>query len=72
VVAVNKEVTAPDGNVVTEFDIETRNAVIQVKSGGGKGLAKQVLLIFPLFLLIKLFFLKEKFGYGHRRLLISL
>jgi len=42
VVAVNKEVTTPDGNVVTEFDIETQNAVIQVKSGGGKGLAKQV------------------------------
>ena len=34
VVAVNKEVTTPDGNVVTEFDIETQNAVIQVKSGG--------------------------------------
>ena len=34
VVTVNKEVTTPDGNVVTEFDIETQNAVIQVKSGG--------------------------------------
>ncbi|MBC8233850.1 hypothetical protein H8E77_30240 [bacterium] len=43
VVVVNKEVTTPDGNLVTEFDIETRNAVIQVKSGGGKGLAKQIL-----------------------------
>ena len=42
VVAVNQEVTTPDGNVVTEFDIETQNAVIQVKSGGGKGLAKQI------------------------------
>lgn len=43
VVAVNKVIMAPDGNVVTEFDIETQNAVIQVKSGGGKGLAKQIL-----------------------------
>jgi len=42
VVAVNKEVTTPDGNVVTELDIETQNSVIQVKSGGGKGLAKQI------------------------------
>jgi hypothetical protein len=43
VVAVNKEITTPDGNVAAEFDIETQNAVIQVKSGGGKGLAKQIL-----------------------------
>ena len=41
-VSVNKEITTPDGNVAAEFDIETQNSVIQVKSGGGKGLAKQI------------------------------
>ncbi|MCC2320807.1 Hint domain-containing protein [Cellulomonas xiejunii] len=32
-----------DGSVLTDFDIVTRNAVIQVKSGSGKGALKQML-----------------------------
>lgn len=43
VVAVNKIVKDPTtGKTITDFDIETDNAVIQVKSGGGKGLATQM------------------------------
>ena len=30
------------GKTITDFDIETDNAVIQVKSGGGKGLTTQM------------------------------
>ena len=43
VVAVNKIVKDPTtGKTITDFDIETDNAVIQVKSGGGKGLTTQM------------------------------
>jgi RHS repeat-associated protein len=41
VVAVNKPILRPDGTTFTDFDIETQNAVIQVKSKG-KGLANQM------------------------------
>ena len=41
--AVNRQIISPDENVATDFDIETKNTVIQVKSGGGKGLAEQIL-----------------------------
>ena len=41
--AVNKIIRGDDGLPKTEFDIETKNAVIEVKSGGGKGLAGDLL-----------------------------
>ena len=41
VVAVNKPVYRADGSLLTDFDIETQNAVIQVKSAGN-GLADQM------------------------------
>ena len=41
VIDVNKKVYRNDGSLLTDFDIETRNAVIQVKSKG-KGLTKQM------------------------------
>ncbi|MEU8183481.1 DUF6531 domain-containing protein, partial [Micromonospora sp. NPDC049044] len=37
------EIIGPDGKALTDFDIVTRNAVIQVKSGSGKGALKQAL-----------------------------
>ena len=42
VIDVNKVVKNTDGRIVTDFDIELDNAVIQVKSGGGKGLTTQL------------------------------
>lgn len=40
---VNRTVKDPlTGLPITDFDIETDNAVIQVKSGGGKGLTTQM------------------------------
>lgn len=40
---VNRIVKDPiSGNPITDFDIETDKAVIQVKSGGGKGLTTQM------------------------------
>ena len=43
VIAVNKIINDPTtGKIITDFDIETDNAVIQVKSGGGKGLTTQM------------------------------
>ena len=38
VVDVNKNVYRYDGTKLTDFDIELDSVVIQVKSGGGKGL----------------------------------
>jgi RHS repeat-associated protein len=40
--AVNQEYYAPDGRVIAEADVLLENAVIQVKSGGGKGLGGQL------------------------------
>ncbi|MFF7204809.1 polymorphic toxin-type HINT domain-containing protein [Streptomyces sp. NPDC008141] len=37
------EVYGPDGKALTDFDIVTRNAVVQVKTGSGKGALKQAL-----------------------------
>lgn len=43
VVAINKVVKAPStGKIITDFDIETDKAVVQVKSGKGTGLTKQM------------------------------
>ncbi|MFJ9936681.1 polymorphic toxin-type HINT domain-containing protein [Streptomyces virginiae] len=36
-------INGPDGSTLTDFDIVTRNAVVQVKSGSGKGALKQAL-----------------------------
>ena len=33
-----------DGNPLTDFDLVLRNAVLQIKSGGGKGLVGQILM----------------------------
>ncbi|MFD8608336.1 hypothetical protein [Streptomyces sp. NPDC059631] len=38
------EVYGKDGKALTDFDIVTRNAVVQVKSGSGKGALKQALV----------------------------
>ncbi|MEV4106050.1 DNRLRE domain-containing protein [Nonomuraea sp. NPDC049695] len=43
VVAQGIDIIGSDGKVLTDFDIVTRNAVIQVKSGSGKGALKQAL-----------------------------
>ncbi|MCT2590110.1 DUF6531 domain-containing protein [Streptomyces sp. N2-109] len=37
------EIMGPDGKPLTDFDLVTENAVIQVKSGGGKGALDQAL-----------------------------
>ncbi|MFR9799264.1 RHS repeat-associated core domain-containing protein [Streptomyces sp. MS06] len=39
---VNVPATRPDGSTLTDFDIELKNAVIQVKAGPGKGAGAQV------------------------------
>ncbi|MFE3382787.1 polymorphic toxin-type HINT domain-containing protein, partial [Streptomyces anulatus] len=36
-------INGPDGRTLTDFDIVTRNAVVQVKSGTGKGALEQAL-----------------------------
>ncbi|MEW1725220.1 polymorphic toxin-type HINT domain-containing protein, partial [Streptomyces sp. NPDC093109] len=36
-------INGPDGSSLTDFDIVTRNAVVQVKSGSGKGALEQAL-----------------------------
>ncbi|ULO09514.1 RHS repeat-associated core domain-containing protein [Paenibacillus sp. 19GGS1-52] len=41
VVDVNKNVYRPDGTKLTDYDIELDNAIIQVKSGSGKGATGQ-------------------------------
>ncbi len=41
VIDVNVSVRRPDGSDLTDFDIELPNAIIQVKSGRGKGAASQ-------------------------------
>lgn len=43
VAGVNRKIRDARGRAVTEIDIELRNANIQVKSGGGKGLTRQVI-----------------------------
>jgi len=43
VVGVNRKIRDTRGKIVTEIDIELQNANIQVKSGGGKGLTRQVI-----------------------------
>ncbi|MEU4580174.1 RHS repeat-associated core domain-containing protein [Nonomuraea sp. NPDC023979] len=43
VVAQGIDVVGADGSVLTDFDIVTKNAVIQVKTGSGKGALKQAL-----------------------------
>lgn len=40
---VNRIVHRPDGSILTDLDIELENIVIQVKSGGGKGLTRQLI-----------------------------
>ena len=42
VVGVNVPIHGPDGNVVTDADILLQNSILQVKSGGGKGLQRQL------------------------------
>ena len=42
VIDVNKDVYRPNGTKLTDFDIELDNIVIQVKSGGAKGLTSQI------------------------------
>ncbi|MFJ6984225.1 MULTISPECIES: polymorphic toxin-type HINT domain-containing protein [unclassified Streptomyces] len=37
------DIVGADGQVLTDFDIVTRNAVVQVKTGSGKGALKQAL-----------------------------
>ncbi|MEU5519105.1 MULTISPECIES: hypothetical protein, partial [Streptomyces] len=39
---VNVPASRPDGSTLTDFDIELKNAVIQVKAGPGKGAGSQV------------------------------
>ncbi|MFI1352682.1 RHS repeat-associated core domain-containing protein [Streptomyces sp. NPDC020898] len=39
---VNVPVNRPDGSTLTDFDVELKNAVIQVKAGPGKGAGAQV------------------------------
>lgn len=39
---VNKVIRDSTGRIITDLDIELDNAVIQVKSGGGKGLTTQL------------------------------
>lgn len=39
---VNVSVSRADGSTLTDFDIELKNAVIQVKAGPGKGAGAQV------------------------------
>ncbi|MEU3374099.1 hypothetical protein ABZ734_27070 [Streptomyces sp. NPDC006660] len=36
-------INGPHGETLTDFDVVTRNAVVQVKSGSGKGALKQAL-----------------------------
>jgi hypothetical protein len=43
VVGVNVPMTNASGQLVTDADIQLKNAIIQVKSGGGVGLGGQVL-----------------------------
>ena len=43
VISVNKVVYRPDGSILTDLDIELDNIVIQVKTGGGKGVTKQLI-----------------------------
>ncbi|WP_210177871.1 hypothetical protein, partial [Methylosinus sp. 3S-1] len=43
VVGVNVPIRDTAGQLVTDADIQLQNAIIQVKSGGGKGLTSQVL-----------------------------
>ena len=40
---VNRVIRDSDGRIITDLDIELDNAVIQVKSGGGKGLTTQLI-----------------------------
>ena len=42
VVDVNKIVYRPDGTILTDFDIELDNIIIQVKAGTAKGLTSQI------------------------------
>jgi len=44
VTGLNMPVRNAAGLLVTDADIQLRNAIIQVKSGGGKGLTRQVIL----------------------------
>ncbi|GAA3920935.1 hypothetical protein GCM10023084_82890 [Streptomyces lacrimifluminis] len=39
---VNVLTKRPDGSTLTDFDIELKNAIIQVKAGPGKGVGAQV------------------------------
>ena len=43
IVGVNRKIRDTRGRVVTDIDIELQNANIQVKSGGGRGLTRQVI-----------------------------
>ena len=43
VVDVNQIVYRADGTILTDYDIVLDNMIIQVKSGGGKGLTKQLI-----------------------------
>jgi hypothetical protein len=42
VIGVNRKIRDARGRIITDIDIELQNANIQVKSGGGKGLTRQV------------------------------
>lgn len=39
---VNKMIRDSSGRIITDLDIELDHVVIQVKSGGGKGLTRQL------------------------------
>lgn len=43
ITSVNRVVNRPDGSILTDLDIELDNIVIQVKTGGGKKLTKQLI-----------------------------
>ncbi|MGV9774294.1 DNRLRE domain-containing protein [Streptosporangium sp. NPDC003464] len=43
IVAQGIDIIGSDGKVLTDFDIVTKNAVVQVKTGSGKGALKQAL-----------------------------
>lgn len=64
VTSVNKVIYRLDGSILTDLDIESDNIVIQVKTGDGKGLTKQLVtlrivqekLLLDMYLMLSLLF----------------
>ncbi len=64
VTSVNKVIYRLDGSILTDLDIELDNIVIQVKTGDGKGLTKQLVtlrivqekLLLDMYLMLSLLF----------------